>query len=84
MTYQELIDKLSMHAQEYREREVKLYDTLTGHLYNLKELLYIDDREETINDPDVPGTHIHQLGGEEGPRTIDAPPTGRDVVVLTF
>ena len=84
MTYKELLDKLSMLAPEYLERKVTLYDTLTGHLYNPKELLYIDEREETVNDPDVPGPHIHQLCGEDS-KQVNLPSfNGYEIIILTF
>ena len=84
MTYKELLDKLSMLAPEYLERKVTLYDTLTGHLYNPKELLYIDEREETVKDHDVPGPHIHLLCGEDS-KQVNLPSfNGCDVVILTF
>ena len=84
MTIQQMMDQLSLIASEHRDKEVTLYDTLTGHLYNPKELLYIDEREETVNDPDVPGPHIHQLCGEDS-KQVDLPSfTGYEVIILTF
>jgi len=90
MTIQQMMDQLSLIASEHRDKEVTLYDTLTGHLYTPKELLYIDEREDTVNDKDIPGKQIHHLSSNkftcgEKDAQLDLPSfNGSDVVILTF
>ncbi len=68
MTNKELLDQLSNLSEAHLERKVTLYDTLSGHLYNPKELLYIDETDNNTEKFD----------------SLNLPLFDCDVVLITF
>ena len=45
MTNKELLEQLSKLSPAQLERRATLYDTLSGHLYNPKEVIHIDEKD---------------------------------------